>query len=60
MSRIQGWGWVGGGRLIHWFGGGRAGGGVEDGLVSDLLLLFLQLRDCWFILVFWFSCSGLR
>ena len=58
--RAGGGGGVGGGRLIHWFGGGRAGGGVEDDLVSYLLLLFLQLCDCWFILVLWFSCSGLR
>ena len=54
-------------------GGGGGGGGIsytglvgiglgleEDDLVSYLLLLFLQLRDCWFILVLWFSCSGLR
>lgn len=27
VSRIQGGGGVGGGRLIHWFGGDRAGGG---------------------------------
>ena len=59
VSRIQGGGggWEGGVSYTDLVGIGL---GVEDDLVSHLLLLFLQLRDCWFILVFWFRCSGLR
>lgn len=52
-------GWEGGVSYTDLVGVGL-GGGVEDDLVSYLLLLFLQLCDCWFILVLWFSCSGLR
>ena len=56
---LGGWGGVGGG--VSYTGLVGVGLGVEeDDLVSYLLLLFLQLRDCCFILVLWFSCSGLR